>query len=182
MWLGSHTRFFCRDLPADRIFGCDSCQDAIDICREHNIAGKFFLSGTDGTALPFDQRFDLIFAYSVFTHFGEDLHLRYLPLLAEHMTEGALLIVTVRPSHQLVTGPNLPTTSDPELQETLLKRYANGEFVFQTYAGQDAAGSWGEAFIPRQYIQKHWSKWFDLVDYQLLLHTMAQFVVVLRKR
>ena len=63
--------------------------------------------------------------------------------------------------------------------ESVMVRYDNGEFCFSPYKSSDPDAWWGEACIPRDYIETHWTKQFDLMDFDAA-HELKQHVVLLR--
>ena len=79
------------------IYGCDPWQDALDLCISDRVPGHLALSERVPQALPFAGRFDLICAYSVFTHLSERVTTRCFETLTDALAPGGLLVVTVRP-------------------------------------------------------------------------------------
>ena len=60
-----------------------------------------------------------------------------------------------------------------------MAEYDEGAFCFSPYDPSDAGAWWGEACIPRAYIDAHWTKQFDLVDFDGAPE-LKQHVVLLR--
>ena len=69
---GRITRLFAKDLQPSQIFGCDPDANILEWCRD--VPGTFRQSETRPQRLPFEERFDLAFAFSVFTHLGPNTH------------------------------------------------------------------------------------------------------------
>src|SRR5262245_61909510 len=68
---GRVTRFFLRDIQADRVWGVDHYDKAVDVCRQTNRWQKFIHIKPLPQIDFLDSTFDLIFAYSVFSHLSE---------------------------------------------------------------------------------------------------------------
>jgi SAM-dependent methyltransferase len=177
------TRLFGKDLPADRIFGCDSDAQILEWCRE--VPGTFRQSESRPRRLPFDERFDLAFAFSVFTHLGPGTHNDALSALHRALDAEGVLIVTIRPRGFLeIRGGELARLPEASLQE-YLQRYDAGEFVHHPYNLPLAEGEvpYGEALIPLAYIRKHWTDRFEILDEPALYASDPyQQMLVLRKR
>jgi trans-aconitate methyltransferase len=109
---GRLTRFLARDVPPERLHGCEPVESILDVCRENGVpatlAQSEFLSGR----LPFDEPFDLAYAFSVFTHLSEAVHERCLAALHDGLKPGAILVATIRPPAYLEESPLLAAVRD----------------------------------------------------------------------
>jgi SAM-dependent methyltransferase len=179
---GRLTRLFAKDLPAGQIFGCDSDSQILDWCRE--IPGTFRQSEVRLRALPFDQRFDLIFAFSVFTHLGPRTHESALRVLHGSLAENGLLILTIRPRAFLEVRGLEFARAGTDTVERALRDYDSGEYVYLPYnlPSVDGEVPYGEAVIPVAYIEKHWTDRLEIVDMASSLSDPYQLPVILRRR
>jgi hypothetical protein len=57
-----------------RLDGCDPVQAILDVGRADGVPATLATSDFPPERRPFDERFDLAFAFSVFTHLSEDAH------------------------------------------------------------------------------------------------------------
>lgn len=81
-----------------RIWGVDAWAKSLDLCREARLPGKFAQSERIPSALPVgDQKFDLIFAFSIFTHLAPATARACLAALRNHIKPGGLFVATIRP-------------------------------------------------------------------------------------
>jgi hypothetical protein len=161
---GRLTRLFGKDLPPSQIFGCDSDPQILEWCR--HIPGTFRQSETRLRQLPFDEPFDLIFAYSVFTHLGPQTHESALTALRDSLAPDGIMVLTIRPRGFLeIRGGELSTLSNRTI-ERLLIGYDAGEFAYLPYnlLPVDGEVPYGEAAIPLQYIQKSWSDRLVIIE------------------
>ena len=82
----------------DRFWGVDGSAEAIAQCREDGVLGHLAVSDPLPDDLPVgDTRFDLIYAYSVFTHTSPRATLAALAALRRRIRPDGLLMLTVRP-------------------------------------------------------------------------------------
>lgn len=80
------------------IWGVDAWDKSLNLCREARLPGKFAQSERMPSVLPVnDQKFDLIFAFSVFTHLAPATAKTCLSALRNHIKPGGLLVATIRP-------------------------------------------------------------------------------------
>lgn len=82
----------------ERICGCDPSDQSIDICRRDGVLGHLALSDYLPSQLPFAAKgFDLVYAFSVFTHLSERATSAAFAVLAEVLTDAGVLVVSLRP-------------------------------------------------------------------------------------
>lgn len=80
-----------------KIFGVDPWDKSIEICKQDGLGDNFVLSDYIPTSLPVPGPFDLIFAFSVFTHTSERATKTCLSLLADQLAVNGMLAITIRP-------------------------------------------------------------------------------------
>ncbi|QND68816.1 class I SAM-dependent methyltransferase [Mesorhizobium loti] len=80
------------------MWGVDAWAKSLDLCREARLPGKFAQSERIPSAMPVgDQKFDLIFAFSIFTHLAPATARACLAALRNHIKPGGLFVATIRP-------------------------------------------------------------------------------------
>lgn len=80
------------------VFGVDPWDASIKICRDDRLGSNFLQSTYLPASLPVGQaRFDLIYAFSVFTHLSERAAKMSLSVLSKYLRPGGLLVITIRP-------------------------------------------------------------------------------------
>jgi SAM-dependent methyltransferase len=90
-------RFFLRDFERGDITGVDIDPDIIAFCRGAELPGDF-LTVANGEPLPFaDRSFELITAYSVFTHLPPDLFRFWMGELLRVTARGGVIVFTAEP-------------------------------------------------------------------------------------
>jgi SAM-dependent methyltransferase len=90
-------RFFIKDLPPSKIWGCDPIDEMIILlCRAQNKWCNFeTISSVPPTGFQ-DNTFDLIYSYSVFSHLSEDFHLNLLSEIKRILKPGGIYITRTR--------------------------------------------------------------------------------------
>lgn len=185
---GRLTRFIARDLQPGFLYGCDPVDEILDIGRESGVEAHFARSEFAPKLLPFEGRFDLIFAFSVFTHLSEAAHRKCLNAIADSLEPGGLGVLTVRPPAYLNHSPLLADARS-RLGDRPLAALEAGAYAFAPHPADDSHPqfqgeemSYGEAVIPMAYIREHWTGAFEPVAVDLSLIDPHQVVITLRKR
>lgn len=167
---GRITRFLARDVPPDRLFGCDPVQGILDVCRRNGVPATFGLSDPTADRLPFDGHFDLAYAFSVFTHLSESAHERALTALHTGLRPGGTLVVTVRPPGHLGEPAGTPF------------HYVSHAETPENYNWESEDGvDYGDTVITLDYVREHWAPRFELLDAQPLVGDLAQVALTLRR-
>jgi SAM-dependent methyltransferase len=185
---GRLMRLLARDVAPGALFGCDPTEPILDIARRTRVPGVLARCEFAPRRLPFEQQFELAYAFSVFTHLSERAHRASLQALHAAIVPGGLLVLTIRPPEYLRVcerlAPALESLGpwhDERLDEPL--------YLFTPHPAQpfgvQAPGhevTYGETVITPAYIREHWTKRFDLLEFDLLLGDPHQVVVTLRRR
>jgi SAM-dependent methyltransferase len=186
---GRLTRCLARDVAPGRLYGCDPVESILDLCRASGVPGRFARSDFLPERLPFDERFDLAFAFSVFTHLSEPAHERCLRALHRGLEPGGILVVTVRPPPFLDFSELMLPLRDSlgEAKESTLREAA---YLFQPHLAvpehpqyhDQGRIDYGETVITMPYIRDRWLPLFDLVEVNLLVADPYQVMLTLRRR
>jgi SAM-dependent methyltransferase len=170
---GRIIRFFLKDLDATRLWGVDVNPDVVEICRRNDRWSGFEVVTPSGpTAFP-DGMFDLVYSFSVFSHFSEAMHFRWLEEIRRILRPGGLFLATTRPrdfiEQSVLDRIRRPLSHYPEAIAGLfadtrrwLAAYDDGQYCYEPLAGTP---DWGETCIPGPYVRKHWTKYFTILDF-----------------
>lgn len=135
-----------------RLHGTDSNPAAIAWCDQHLDFAEF---GTNRLGPPTRYRphsFDLIYAFSVFTHLPEALQVAWMREMRRILKPGGWLIITLHGDHYL---PHINVAARPQ--------YQRGELVV---LGEEVVGQNNcAAFHPEIYVRNVLAKDFDIVDF-----------------
>jgi SAM-dependent methyltransferase len=189
---GRILRFFVRDLEPENIFGIDVHPEMTALCNSGTPWAQVTRCQPQPPAALADQHFDLIYAYSVFTHLSEAAHVAWLAEFDRLLRPGGLLVLTTRPRGFIEMCARYRASNDtspwmrglkkafPDPAKTLAD-YDQGRFIFAPVGGGDFLPSafYGEACVPLSYVQRVWVKQFELCEAEEAED--FQLFVVLRK-
>jgi ubiquinone/menaquinone biosynthesis C-methylase UbiE len=175
---GRFIRFFMKDVASDNIYGSDVMPLAIDICKQSALPGRFDVLEQDGT-LPYpDQFFDVMMAYSVFTHLPGKVHIYWMKELARVSKPEAIFCLTLEPrffidriKHAKEEPSNVFLQAlagyAPNINE-LYNKFDRGEISYLATGGGDnlTANVYGDAIVPLSFIEKNWSEYFKVISYE----------------
>lgn len=191
---GRITRFFLKDLPAERIVGVDRVEAVLEHARATLPGVRFAACGARPPMPLADASVDLAFANSVFSHLGEELQLAWLDELARCLRPGGVLVLTTWGRRYLEELPALRASGKVHAggaaafleTEEWLARYDRGELCHAPVgaAGLFEGGEYGETAIPRAYAEARWPAALELLEHRTdaLLGLQDAFVVRRRQR
>lgn len=184
---GRLTRFLARDVAPGALYGCDPVARMVDQCRRSRVPATVEQIDVLPSSAPFQRRFDLAFAFSVFTHLSEEAHERALAVLHEALAPEGILLVTIRPPAYVGVAPHLHPViaqlgSDRKVweQPRFLHVPHPAEETHPVYAGGPM--HYGETVIALAYIRERWADRFELLSVDLLVEDPYQVVLTLRRR
>jgi SAM-dependent methyltransferase len=193
---GRIIRFFLKDIEPEKLLGIDHSEEVIRASRDTNKWCKFTLIEPYAPTSLSKETFDLIYLYSVFSHLPEEMHWAWLKEFHRLLRPGGMLIATTRARDYIQFCESL--RDDPQLntKPDWLKRsaktfvdvgatmsaYDDGQFCYESLGGEGRWSYWGEACIPRAYVEKHWKEIFDVCEYIDDRNVSPQNVIVVRKR
>jgi SAM-dependent methyltransferase len=178
---GRLTRFLARDVRPGMLYGCDPAEQILDVCRETRVPARLARSEFVPERLPFEETFDLVFSFSVFTHLSETASMACLRELHAGICPGGTLIVTVRPPQYI----ELCEAMHPLRGEA---RFDEPMHVFVPHAAESSHPQYGggemhygEAVITLPYVREHWTQLFELVTVDVMTADPYQVVITLRR-
>jgi 2-polyprenyl-3-methyl-5-hydroxy-6-metoxy-1,4-benzoquinol methylase len=191
---GRFYRFFLRDLVTDHFLGVDVDQDCISLCQAAMPYGRFEkcdinppLGAASGSS------FDLIYAYSVFSHLSEETSGLWMKEFVRILKPGGMLILTTLKRAHIKVWQELKETgwegwrlalgqagfSVPRAESD----FDSGKFLYCGIGGGGvrSADFYGEAIIGPDYVRKTWTPELKLIDYVAEDSRGPQALIVLRK-
>ena len=187
---GRLTRMFGRDLEPGNLYGCDPVDSILQVSRDSRVPAELARSEFLPERLPFEQKFDLVFSFSVFTHISEAAHLASLKAIHDGLAENGLFVVTIRPPAYIDFNPLMKPGID-RLGPDYAQKLRDSRYVFVPHETDghpqydDAADdpmSYGETIITLPYVREKWGELFELLDVSVLTGDMYQVALTLRRR
>lgn len=145
----------------ENIFAVDPMQSSIDVCKKNNVTAHVRKIEKIVTTLPFDEKFDLIYAFSVFTHLSQESAMAAQRTLRQHMTHDGLLAITVRPVEYWQYVNSQGKLSDEDL-ETLVNSHHTTGYSFKPHNNRPNelnANTYGDCTYSLKYIEQTWKAW-----------------------
>ena len=194
---GRMIRFYFKDIKCENIYGIDVDPMMIDICKNTLHYGNYLVT-TPAPPTEFqNDSFDIIYAYSVFSHLKYDIAEKWIEEFSRILKPGGILVATTQGEcsfDYIQVLKDNPKRTRSVWEEYLLKsfdpvedhrkRYRNGEFLYAATGGGEVrdASFYGEAFIPEQYIKKHFDQYLKLQDFVDNANLLPQALFVMQKR
>jgi SAM-dependent methyltransferase len=141
-----------------------------------------------------NETFDVIYAYSIFTHFEEKLHNLWITELHRMLKKGGLLLITVHGEKILQRCKNESAVrasmcvEGRDYQELCETFYNYGYVFYKCYDRQHLSQGgldsnvFGITYISKNYIMKNWTNRFQILEHDEGAITNWQDWVVMEKR
>jgi SAM-dependent methyltransferase len=189
---GRYTRFLLKYARPDNIYGADVNAGMIEQCR------RLFGSCNFSTVPPFppsdfrDGLFDLVLGYSVFSHLSAACADAWTNEFARIVRPGGIVLMTTQGRSFIELCRQVRAAADQSREHhaalaaafvdeaAAYQAYDAGEFLFSPLRGTHEF--YGEALIPRGYIEQHWLNDFELVDFVDSRSFLPQALMVLKRR
>jgi hypothetical protein len=186
---GRIARFFLRNTQPELISITDCLSDSIHWLHETNNPCNIIKNEPLPPVDDFDAKFDVIYAFSVFSHLSEEYQNAWIDYLIDCLCPGGHLVFTTRGERfiddlerlhrERVVSCLVDKLPHPE---EVRKRHMKGELQFYSTGGGGELTSdfYGEAIIPRRYIENKYGA--ELIDFTEDVEDVDQAVVVLRRQ
>lgn len=192
---GRYARIFMKDFKPENILGVDVDQGFISICKEIFPYGNFeVVPPFPPTSLPAGH-FDLIIAYSVFSHLSEEAATAWIKEFSRILAPGGMIAVTTQGRSFLNECERIRESGriDHPWHENLArsfvdkaaceKTYDEGGFLFSPTGAGAARPStfYGEALISPGFVKKQWAEHLELLEFIDNRGYLPQALIVMKK-
>ena len=152
---GRLTRLLYKYTSIENLYGVDPWDSSLEECRKHGLRIHLAKSEDIPTTLPFKQKFDLMFAFSIFTHLSEKTAHAVMKTLRLSIAEQGMLLFTVRPVEFwdfFDGGKAAPAIRD---------QHDKTGFAFRPHARPAVGGelTFGDTSMSLEYIRDHFPDW-----------------------
>jgi SAM-dependent methyltransferase len=192
---GRFTRFFLKDVREENIYAVDAWPLAIDLCRQTGARGNYLAIDHHPPTEFAAESFDLIYAYSVFSHLAESVHLEWVEEFSRLLKPKGILIVTTqgrsfieycrsfrdRPIDSLWHEYLSKSFVDAE---AALADYDRGKFLYAANGGGSPElppSLYGEALSPKVYVLREWTRYLSFRDFVEEGNALQQALIVMQK-
>jgi len=146
----------------DRIEGVDPWSRSIEICRECGLGTQFRQSEYLPKDLPVepDARFDLIYAFSVFTHLSKRATLTALETLRNYIADNGVLMITIRPVEYWNLSEWMNTLKNAKAADCNREHETKGFcFVPHDRAAVDGDITYGDTSMSLEWLSENARQW-----------------------
>ncbi len=193
---GRFMRFFIKDVPPEQLIGVDVDAEFIELSKTLLPGARFQVVPPLPPCDLATHSIDLIYAFSVFSHLSETAHLAWIQEFARLLKPGGMIIATTQRKGFLDFCESLRQEKVLEsywhiaLSQSFLdinaakQQYENGEFLYSATGGggpRDAA-FYGEAVVSPIYIQRHWSRCYEMIAFIDDETICPQAIIVAKKK
>lgn len=154
---GRIARFMYYFTDPERFIGLDPWDRSIELCRQAGFGDNFRQSEYLPRSLPVgDAQFDMIYAFSVFTHLSERATRQALETLRRYVQDSGLLIITIRPIEYWSIG-----RSDHGDTAALVAQHRQRGFAFQPHQREMVEGdiTYGDTSMTAGWIAAEFPIW-----------------------
>lgn len=155
---GRMARLMYRFTNSERFFAVDPWDKSIEICREAGLETNFFVSDYLPESLPVGQtKFDLIYAFSVFTHLSERAALTSLRTLRKYISDTGMLAITIRP---IEYWPHDQRDSE-KVRQQLMRSHRDTGFAYRPHNRPPVDGdiTYGDTSMTLDWLLKKCPEW-----------------------
>lgn len=191
---GRMIRFFLKNVVTDNLYGIDVDPEMIDICIKTVRHGNYSVVKPEPPTDFANNSFDVVYAYSVFSHLAEPVHIKWVEEFSRILKPGGILIVTTQARRFIelcrsLRGQNHEFQWYQALANSFLDTeaafadYDNGKFLYSPTGGGATrpASFYGEAVISPGYIKREWTKYLTFCDFLDEPAKFNQAVIVMQK-
>jgi hypothetical protein len=185
---GRISRFFLRESKPEFIWIADCLSDSIHWLHATRNPCNIIMNDPLPPIPGLHTSFDLIYAFSVFSHLSEESLHAWLTYLMDCLAPSGYLVFTTRGNQFIEQIEHIYQENEPHYlkeklphPEEIRARHLRGELQFYPTGGGGELTSdfYGETLIPRSYIEMHYGS--ALVSFTEEIEDVDQAVVVLVK-
>lgn len=138
----------------ENIYGVDPWEKAIELCVQDGVPGNLSTIPYLPSSPIGNDRFDLIFAFSVFTHTSERATRAGLLTMLESLTPGGVGVITIRPRNYWTICPNAVSLGQVAQLET---EYDSSGFSFLPHLREAVDGdvTYGDTVVAAEWLERN---------------------------
>ncbi|PSB52787.1 hypothetical protein C7B67_05600 [filamentous cyanobacterium Phorm 6] len=192
---GRIIRFFLKDVAAENLYGIDVDSEMTQLCINTVKHGNYSAIQPLPPLELSDGCFDIVYAYSVFSHLAEPVHIKWVEEFSRILKPGGIFVATTQARSFIELCRTLRNQSNTSNNwhhalahsfvntEAALADYDSGKFLYSATGGGGPrdASFYGEAVIPQKYVEREWTKYLDFCDFTYDPAIIPQSLIVMQK-
>lgn len=193
---GRIIRFFLNDVDAGNLHGVDVDKDILDVARSTGVPGNLSVIQPNAKLEYDDGYFDVIYAFSVFSHLSEPSAKFWLAELMRVLKPGGTLVMTTTTDSflELCEACSYKLNDRNQYEEDYARmfadpaearrRYAAGEHVYAAVAGNAEvleASNYGWAAMPPAFVEREIGRLAQSIAFVEATLELPQGVFTVRK-
>jgi cyclopropane fatty-acyl-phospholipid synthase-like methyltransferase len=172
---GRVLRWFHDHPNSCNFYGTDIDVPAINWCKKTLKFAKFSVNKYQPPMEYHSDKFDLIYATSVFTHLNEDHQFKWLNELKRIISKKGILLLTVH-------GKSIWSKFPENVVEKIEKKgILSGQYIYNFLWTGIFPETYSDTYHTKDYIFEKWTKYFTIIDYIEKGVLNYQDLVVLKK-
>ncbi len=188
---GRMIRCFVREVDSANLYGVDVNDKFLTAARQTGVRANLHKITPRGRFDYEDGTFDVVYAYSVFTHLPKDIQELWLCEIHRVLRPGGVLVATTQPPRfvEAIAGFTEAQRRKSAWHRELAAQLAvagdagailrdEGFLFLKTNNGT----TYGDTIMSPDYIARAWGTWFEVLDYLDEPRRFTQAVVTARKR
>lgn len=194
---GRIIRFFLNDVDAENLHGVDVDEAIIEVARSTGVAGTLSTIGPNARLEHEDGHFEVIYAFSVFSHLSEASATFWLGELMRVLKPGGTLVMTSTTDKflELCEACSYKLTDRNQYEDDYARmfadpadarrRYALGEHVYAAVAGHAEvleASNYGWAAMPLAFVERQIGDQAAWIHFTEATEALPQGVFAVRKK
>lgn len=178
---GRITRLMYYFSDEDHVFGVDPWDQSIEICHADGLRKNFHVSDYLPSRLPITEtQFDLIFAFSVFTHLSKRATETCLHTLTDHIKPDGIIAITIRPVEYWDVDIEARKLDVVEHQKSL-HREVGFSFLAHNRSSVDGDVTYGDTSLTMEWLKQSFPS-LTLVGMDRSLSDPYQIYIFLQKK
>ena len=178
---GRISRLMMKYVDTKDIFGADPWKESVALVHEAGFGENFKLTDEVPSILPFEENsFDLIYAFSVFTHLSAAVAQKSLQTLSRYLSDDGVLVITYRPFEYWDMRSDIQPKTLQKLRESQ-KSSGFSFFPHNRLEVKDFGVTYGDTTMSL-YALKNMSPQFDILDIERCEVDPYQVYVALKRR
>ena len=148
---GRITRMMYYYSNPDLIWGADAWDKSLDLTRQYRLPGNFVKTDSAPDTIPVgENKFDLIFAFSVFTHLAPHVTDKCLSTIRNYVKDDGLFIATIRPVEY---WPWHDISRETDVSDQMLKDHNAKGIAYDPHTGPEG-DTYGDTSISFDYMER----------------------------